>query len=104
MGTIEPEDDYVVILQRYTVFPTQVVKGSVVTGADCGHRGWISPQGVAFLAQYPSATTACSRCQPLDLTQDVYEVPGATQAARETFGDARVDRLKKKFNVKELPK
>lgn len=64
----------------------------VEVDADCGHRAWISPPGLALVLS-GGVTTRCEDCVDPDLITGMVAVPGARDELSAVFGPAGADDL-----------
>lgn len=68
----------------------KVVPGSLVMGATCGHRVWVSPQGLAYFRIMESVCTNCYRPEP---GQEKIAVRGSVENVRRTYGNRMADEM-----------
>lgn len=69
--------------------PQHVAADSAPLTAGCGHRAWIAPSGVAYMAANPATRTICMDC--VDTSQiepdKVHEIPGQMDEIRAEVGN-----------------
>jgi len=70
------------------------VRGSQVITAGCGHRTYISPASIKFLAEYPDAVTQCLACLPPTAGTKMAFVPGSRAELEAAVGVGQTDQLR----------
>lgn len=85
-------DERVLLLSPERDQLSSLVPGSVVIDADCGHRAWISPEGLMFQLG-GGVTTRCQDCvDPADVAE-IDEVPGSRESLAGMLGKDAAEQL-----------
>ena len=99
MTAPEPDEHVIVLMPTRGNAGALLLPGTVVTTADCGHRAFIAPTAVAYLARdpLPAPRLLCSDCVPPDVMTDPATdrslLPGARAELEGAFGVAAADQL-----------
>ena len=81
-------DDNVVIVVAPVKPGVSATADSVTITATCGHRAYISPQGLRAVGAHPNSITKCMDCIPAQeaFGGRVASVPGGIEAAARHLG------------------
>lgn len=88
----KPPHRTVLLLAAEDTPPLSRSAGAALVDADCGHRGWISPNGVRFRLG-GGVVLCCADCVDPEQVTEFRPVPGAVQALNARFGVAATDQL-----------